>query len=173
MNLQEKQDVVGELNAKFGGSMATFLVDYQGCSCEELTGLRRELEPAGAEFLVIKNTLAKRAVESTDSAELSGKFVGPTAVVWSKEDPVTPAKVLSKFAKDKESFEIKGGVVEGSLVGVAEIEDLASLPSKEEIQAKLLALINAPATRLLQTVNAPAGELVRLLEAWRAEIEKK
>ncbi len=173
MNLQEKEAAVADLRARFSESSSAFLVDFKGCSCADLTGLRNDLRPAGAEFAIVKNTLAKRAVAETDVAELDGQFIGPTAVIWSKTDPVMPAKLLTKFAKDQETFVVKAGVVDGQVVNESEIDSLAKLPSKEELIAKLLALLNAPATRLLQTMNAPASELVRLLEAWRAEIEKK
>ena len=171
MNSQEKIQAVETLNARFSESIAAFVVNYKGCSCEQLTSLRKELQPSGAKFAVVKNTLAKRAITDTPAESLDEVFVGPTAVVWSKEDPVTPAKVLSKFSEEQESFEIKAGVVEGSLVDTKGIEALASMPSKEELYAKLLSLINAPATRLLQTINAPSTELVRLLAAWKQKLE--
>lgn len=173
MNFQEKEQSVAEMKAQFTGAAASFLVQYQGCSCTELTQLRKDLRPSGARFAVIKNTLAKLAVADTDAAALNEAFDGPTAVVWSESDPVTPAKVLTKFAKDQESFAIKAGLVDGRFIDVKEIETLAQLPSREEVLAKLLALINAPATQLLQMVNAPASSLVRLLGAWQSELEKK
>lgn len=173
MNFQEKQEAVADLNRRFSENAAVFLVGYQGCSCFQLTGLRRQLKPSGADFAIVKNTLAKRALEDAGVADLLSHFEGPTAVVWSKTDPVTPAKILTKFAKDEEKFQIKAGVVDGKVVNAVDVDSLASLPSKEQLFAKLLGLINAPATRLLQTMNAPASSLVRLLEAWRAELEKK
>ena len=173
MNFQEKEAAVADLRVRFSEAGSAFLVDYKGCSCADLTNLRKELRPAGADFAVVKNTLAKRAIADTEAEGLSAKFVGPTAVVWSKTDPVTPAKLLTKFAKVQENFNVKAGVVDGQVVSEQEIDTLAKLPSKEELIAQLLSLINAPATRLLQTINAPASEMVRLLEAWRAEIEKR
>ena len=173
MNLQQKEQAVSQLNAQFTAAAASYLVDYQGCSCAELTQLRSDLRPTGAKFAVVKNTLAKRAVAETSAAGLEEVLQGPTAVVWSESDPVTPAKILTKFAKDKESFSIKAGVVDGRVVDLAEIETLAKLPSREELFAKLLAVINAPATQLLQVMNAPAGNLARLLGAWKGELEKK
>ncbi len=173
MNIGQKEQSVGELQSLFKGAPAAFLVDYQRCTCQELTTLRRDLRPSGAKLAVVKNTLARLAVAGTPAEKLSNSFEGMTAVVWSGADPVAPAKVLSTFAKSKESFSIRGGVFEGALLDQAGVQSLATMPSKEEMQSKLLALINAPAVQLLRMLNAPASSLARLLEAWRAEIEKK
>jgi large subunit ribosomal protein L10 len=173
MNTQEKEQIVQELSTRFSNSPAAFVVHYQGCTCEELTGLRNDLRPSGAKFAVVKNTLAKRAVEGTHAAKLADVFDGPTAVIWSGKDPVTPAKLLSNFTKAKESFSVKAGVFEGNVLDAAGVQSLATLPSKEELIAKLLGLFNAPAIQLLRMLNAPAASLVRVLDAWRAELEKK
>ena len=93
--------------------------------------------------------------------------------MWSGEDPVSPAKVVSKYAKDLDNFSVKAGSFEGELLGESAIEELASLPSKEELYAKLLGLLIAPATRLAQTMNAPATQLARLLDLRRQELEKE
>lgn len=157
--------IVDSLKESFSGAAASFIVQYQGCTCEELTDLRRNLRPVGARLAVIKNTLATRAVAGTAAEGLSEYLSGPTAVVWSKEDLVGPAKVIADFAKTQEKFIIRAGYIEGNVVGEAQIKVLAAMPSKEQLFAKLLALINTPATRLLQTINAPAATLVRLLAA--------
>ena len=173
MNLQQKEQIVGQVGERFQESGAAFVVDYQGCSCSALTGLRNELRPTGSKFAVVKNTLVKRAISGTDVDELSKVLEGPTAVVWAGEDPVAPAKVLAKFAKDQESFSIKAGIVEGKVVDAAQVAQLATMPSREELYAKLLALMNAPATQLVQMLNAPASSLARLLGAWKSELEKQ
>ncbi|MFN8390880.1 MAG: 50S ribosomal protein L10 [Bdellovibrionota bacterium] len=173
MNLQEKEGMVGELVEKFNGSELAVLIGYQGCTCEELTRLRKKLKPVGGQFAVVKNTLARRAVTGTERDGLKDMFVGPTAVVWSGEDPIGPAKVIKEFAKEIEKFTVKAGFVGEKVLSASEVETLASLPTREETLAKLLALINAPATRLLQTINAPASSLARLLGAWHSELEKR
>lgn len=173
MNLQEKEQLVGEVTESFSGAAAAFLVDYRGCSCSALTSLRKELRPSGAKFSIVKNTLLKRAVEGTDAAGLESVLTGPTAVVWTSEDPVTPAKVVAKFAKSQETFSVKGAVVEGKVVEASAVAELAELPSRDELLAKLLSVINAPATQLLRTINEPAAQLARLLGAWEKELEKK
>lgn len=173
MNLQEKEQLVGQVSESFSGASAAFLVDYRGCSCSALTELRKELRPSGARFAVVKNTLLRRAIEGTDAAGLDSVLNGPTAVVWTGNDPVAPAKVLAKFAKKQETFNIKAGIVEGKIVEPSAIAALAELPSRDELFSKLLSVINAPATRLLQTINEPAAQLVRLLSAVQSELEKK
>lgn len=173
MNVQEKEVAVAELTERFANSNAVFLVDYQGCTCEQLTGLRKQLRPGGADLAIIKNTLAKRAAQGSEAVGLEAFFQGPTAVIWAKDDAVGPAKVIAKFAKDQEKFKVKAGLVDGQVVDPSGVESLASLPSRDELFGQLLALINAPATRLLQTINEPATQLARLVEAWRVELEKR
>lgn len=171
MNFVEKEAAVKNISEAFDGAPASFLIDYKGCSCEELGDLRSKLRDKGASLAVVKNTLAKRAISETDIESLSEHFNGPTAVVWAGEDPVGPAKVLTEFAKDVESLSLKAGSLEGKAVTSKEIEDLSKLPSKEELFAKLLGLLIAPATRLAQTMNAPATQLARLLDIRRQELE--
>ncbi len=165
--------MTGELVERFKAAELSVLVGYQGITCQELTDLRKKLKPVKGSFAVVKNTLARRALAGTAGEGLQDLFFGPTAVVWSAEDPVGPAKILKEFAKGNEKFSVKGGLLGDSVVDAKAIEALASLPSREQLLANLLALINAPATRLLQTVNAPASSLARLLGAWKSELEKK
>lgn len=171
--LAQKEQLISKLNQNFTGAQASFLINYQGCTCADISGLKRKLKPMGADIAVIKNTMASRAVGGTSMEKLQNLMTGPTAVVWANEDIVAPAKILKDFGKDRESFKIKGGFVDGQVVDGAAIGALAELPSKEQLLSTLLALINAPATRLLQTINAPAQQLVGLLDAWRGKLEGK
>ena len=173
MNLAKKETAVAELKGQLSGASAAFVVEYHGCTCEELTALRRKLRPVGASFSVVKNTIAKRAIADTEVSRLEEFLYGPTALIVANDDPVSPAKFISEFAKEREVFVIKAGVVDGEVVDSQGIKALATLPSKEELLGKLLGLINAPATKLLQTINAPASQVVRLLGAWKDEIETK
>jgi len=172
MNLAEKETLVAGYEKFVKADSAAFLVDFTGTTCEDLTGVRRKLKGAGAQLVVAKNTLVKRAIKDTPADGLKVYLKGPTAVIWAT-DPVEPAKILTDFAKDKESFKVKGGYVDGSVVDAKGVEALAKLPSKQQLQAQLLALINAPATQLVRLINAPATNTVRLLDAWRSELEKK
>lgn len=172
MNIQQKEGVVASIAEQLRVTQAAFLVDYKGTSCADLSGVRKQLRRAGASFVVTKNTLVKRAIQDTKAEGLSSYLKGPTAVVWA-EDPVEPAKILTEFAKDKDSFTVKGAYVDGSVVSAQDVEALAKMPSKAELQARLLALINAPATQLVRLMNTPATNLARLIDAWRAELEKR
>ena len=169
----EKGKVVSDLVENFGQSQATFVVDYRGCTCRELYRLRQQLRSLGASLKVIKNTLARRAVSGTSFERVSDYLVGPTAVVWASNDAVAPAKVLKEFCKDREGkFQIKGGIVEGKVIDCAGVQELAELPSREEVLAKLLSVINAPAIQLLRTINAPASNMVGVLSAWKGKLDE-
>lgn len=173
MNTAEKQVIVQQLADKFAAAKASFVADFQGCTCQELTELRRKLRATGASMEVVKNTLAKRAIAGTSTEGLAVQFKGPITVIWADEDPIAPAKIIANFAKDKENFKLKAGVFEGEVLDKNGVETLASMPSREELLSKLLALMNAPATKLLQTINAPGTQLARVLEAWRKKLEEK
>lgn len=173
MATAEKEQTVEELAKSFSSAQATFVINYQGCTCADLTKLKKNLKPVGANFAVVKNTLAKRSIKGSKVEGISDMLTGPTAVVWTDEDIVSPAKCLKTFAVDRENFKVKGGFVDGAVVDAKAVAMLADLPSKEEIFAKLLALINAPATRLLQTINAPAGNLACLLKAWENKLAEQ
>ena len=172
MNSEQKQQAVERMNREFAVAQATYLVNFQGCTCAQLTGLRVKLRPLGAKISVVKNSLSQRAVVDTPASPLKDLFVQPTAVIWAK-NPVGAAKVIIDFAKEEEKFTLKGGVVYGSVVDAVGIESISSMPSREELIAKLLYLLNAPATKLLQTINAPAAQLVQLLETWRAKLSER
>src|SRR5690606_12100788 len=128
----------------FTGAQGAFVIAYQGCTCKDLTEVRNKLRANGAHFAVVKNTLARRAIAGTPAEKLSEYLQGPTAVVWAKDNLVEPAKIITDFAKDKQPFQVKGGFVDGAVVDTAQVTKLANMPSKKELQAKLLALINAP-----------------------------
>ena len=172
MNLAEKESLVAGYEKFVKADSTTFLVDYKGTTCADLTSMRRKLKGAGAQLVVAKNTLVKRAIKDTAADGLKVYLKGPTAVVWAT-DPVEPAKILTDFAKDKETFKVKGAYVDGAVVDAKGVEALAKMPSKQQLQAQLLALINAPATQLVRLMNTPATNMVRLMDAWRAELEKK
>ena len=173
MNLQDKENAVAKLSQTISDCSAAFLVDYKGCDTASLTSLRKDLRAEGGKIAIVKNTLLKRAIVGTSAVEFEPYLEGPTALIWSDVDPVSPAKAISNFKKSNETFQVKAGYVDGSVVDASGVEQLASLPSKEELYGKLLGLLNAPAQQLLRMVNAPAATLVQLLEAWRVEKEKK
>ena len=165
MNRTEKEQVVQELAQRLRDTQAVFLADYRGINVDQATQLRRELTQAGVEYRVVKNNLLKLAAQDTPSEELQPYCVGPTAIAFSGADPIAPAKILSKFAKEIEAFELKAGVLSGKFLTVAEISALAALPSREELLAKALSSMNAPITNFVGTMAAIPRSLVQVLNA--------
>ncbi|MBW6509285.1 MAG: 50S ribosomal protein L10 [Desulfuromonadales bacterium] len=165
MNRTEKEQVVQELAKRLAETDAAFLADYRGINVDQATRLRRELTQAGVEYRVVKNNLIKLAAKGTSAEPLQKFCAGPTAIALAGADPVTPAKILSKFAKDVQAFELKAGVLGGKLLSVADINALADLPSREELLAKALASMNAPVSNFVGTLAAIPRSLVQVLNA--------
>ena len=165
MNRTEKEQIVQELAQRLMDTQATFLADYRGINVEQATELRRELTQAGVEYRVVKNNLLKLAAKGTPSEDLQSYCTGPTAIALSGADPVAPAKILSKFAKKVDAFELKAGVLSGQLLSVADITALAELPSREELLAMALRTMNAPLTNFVGTMAAIPRSLVQVLNA--------
>jgi large subunit ribosomal protein L10 len=140
--IQEKQLAVDEISAKLRESSATVVADYRGLNVAQVTELRKQLREAGIEFQVLKNSLVRRATASAELTELDQVLTGPTAIAFSKDDAVAPAKILNDFAKKNDKLEIKGGVVEGRVVDMAQIKALAELPSREGLLSMLLSVRN-------------------------------
>ncbi len=165
MNRSSKEQVVAELSEKLAGSTAAFLADYRGLGVEKLNQLRRELQNAGAEYRVVKNTLLRRASKGTGVECLDDQFEGPTAIALAGDDPVAPAKVLNDFAKANEKFQLKAAALEGKVLSPADIRALADLPSREELLAKMLGSINAPVSNFVGVLAAIPRSLVQVLAA--------
>ncbi len=172
---QRKQQLVEELREQFGRANGLIVADYRGIDVAAANQLRSELRKAGAgayAYRVAKNTLLRRAAEGLAVEQAADLFQGPTAVALSFSDPVGLAKVLVEFAKQHEVFEIRGGLVEGKPVGPQEVATLATLPSLEELRARLVGLLQAPAGQIARVLAAPGGQLARLIEARRAQLEE-
>jgi len=165
VNRTEKEQIVQELSARLAETQAAFLADYRGINVEQATRLRRELTQAGVEYRVVKNNLLKLAAKGTPAEGLQQFCAGPTAIALSGADPVAPAKILSKFAKDVVAFELKAGVLSGKLMSVADITALAELPSREELLAKALSCMQAPVSNFVGTLAAIPRSLVQVLAA--------
>lgn len=165
MNRTQKEQIVQELNARLLETQATFIADYRGINVEQVTEMRRELTQAGVEYRVVKNKLLKLAAKDTPAEGLQEFCAGPTAIALSGADPVAPAKILSKYAKAVEAFDLKAGVLDGKLLSVADISALADLPSREEMLAKMLGSLNAPVSNFVGTMAAIPRSLVQVLNA--------
>ncbi|MFD1954021.1 50S ribosomal protein L10 [Paenibacillus thailandensis] len=154
--IQGKQQAVEEISSKLRESTTTVVADYRGLNVAQVTELRKQLREAGVEFQVLKNTLVRRATEAAELSELNGVLTGPTAIAFSKEDAVAPAKILNDFAKKNEALKLKGGVVEGRVVGIDQIKALAELPSREGLLSMLLSVLQAPMRNFALAVKAVA-----------------
>jgi large subunit ribosomal protein L10 len=135
---------------------------YSGLTVAELGVLRREMRAAGASFKVTKNRLTRRAIEGTKYSPLSDMFTGPTAIAYS-DDPVAPARVAVKFAKSNDKLVVIGGALGDEILDVAGIKALASLPSLDELRAKIVGMISTPATRIVGILQAPGGQVARVI----------
>ncbi|MBN2558404.1 MAG: 50S ribosomal protein L10 [Clostridia bacterium] len=167
--LEMKKLQVKEIAEKMNGAGSIVLADYRGLSVEQDTAMRAKMREEGIEYKVVKNNIIKHAIEGTSLEGLMEYLVGPTAVAMSK-DEVAAAKIMFKFAKDIEAFELKAGVVSGMVIGLDGLEKLAKLPSKEELIAKMLGSMNSPITGL---VNVLSANIRGLAVALNAIIEQK
>lgn len=156
---KQKNDEVEFLKGEFAGVTNMVVVQYKGLSVEKDTLLRNKVRESGSKYRVVKNTLANIAAEGTPVDQLRESFSGPTAVAYNSQDPVALAKALSDYAKENPIFEFKSGMVDGRVVDISTLAEIASLPSHEELLAKLMFLINAPAQRMATALNAVARNL--------------
>jgi large subunit ribosomal protein L10 len=166
LNLEQKQAVVAEVAKQVAGAQAIVMAENRGMPVHAMTQLRAKARASGVYFRVVKNTLVRRAVAETPFASLADRMVGPLAYGLGP-DPVAVAKVLSDFAKGNEKFVITGGAMPGQVMSVKDIISLASLPSREQLIAKLLGTMQAPITKFVQTLNEVPGRFVRTLAAVR------
>ena len=164
MDRTQKQALVDTLQSEFTGSVCIVVTHQSGMSVSEATQLRRQMREAGASFRVTKNRLAKRALEGTEFAGLAPLFTGPTAVAFSR-DPVAAAKAAVTFANRNDKLTIVGGGLSGQALDAAGVRALATLPSLDELRAKIVGLLQAPATKLAGLLQAPGAQLARVVAA--------
>ncbi|MEM9629525.1 MAG: 50S ribosomal protein L10 [Pseudomonadota bacterium] len=160
----EKLGIVDSLRGVFSGAGVVVVTHFQGLSVAEVTELRRGMQESGAKFRVTKNRLAKIALADTSFDPLAELFTGPTAIAYS-EDPVAAPKAVVDFAKKNDKLVVIGGGLDGNLLTADEVKALASLPSLDELRAKIIGMINTPAQRIASVLQAPAGQVARVLSA--------
>jgi large subunit ribosomal protein L10 len=163
----EKAETVAAVEQRLKAAKMAIVTEYRGLNVGQMTRLRREIRQVSGEYQVIKNTLVKRALKGTPYADLEGLLNGPNGWVFAYDDPVVLSKALVKFADENDKLAIKGGVFEGQFMDAAKVKVLSQMPSKPELQAKLLAMIQAPATQLVRLLQEPGARVVRLVETLR------
>jgi large subunit ribosomal protein L10 len=161
----EKAETVAAVHEKFRNAKMAIATEYRGLSVGKMTQLRREIREVSGEYQVIKNTLVRRALKDTAYGDLERMLEGPNGWVFAYDDPVLLSKTLVKFVDANEKMTIKGAMFEGELMDPARVKVLSQMPSKPELQATLLALMQAPATYLLRLIQEPGSQVVRLLDA--------
>lgn len=160
-----KEGLVGEIKERFNGSEAVLLIDYRGLSVKEMQELRRSVREAGGDIKVYKNSLTEIAIRELALPNMDEHLQGPTAFVFVEADPVAPAKALSVFAKAHQALELKGGLVQNRVIDTDGLKALATLPSREELVAKLLGTMQNPLTGTVRVLAGPARAFATVLDA--------
>ncbi|MGP0088533.1 MAG: 50S ribosomal protein L10 [Xanthobacteraceae bacterium] len=170
MDRAAKSELVGALNAAFKATNVVVVAHYSGLTVAQMQNLRRQMKQAGASVKVAKNRLAKIALDGTDVASIAPLLKGPTVIATSS-DPIAAPKVAIDFAKAHEKFVILGGAMGKTALNPDGVKALASLPSLDELRAKIVGLIQSPATKVAQLLNAPAAKVARVVQAYAAKGE--
>jgi large subunit ribosomal protein L10 len=172
LNRDEKSAIVAELNSMFDRAKFSVVADYCGLKVSELEKVRKELRDCNTEIRIAKNTLLKRAVADTSCESLSEDFTGTTAIVMAYDDPVSPAKILAKFAEDHKRFELRSAVLEGEKITVDNIIALSKLPTKEVLLGQLLSVMNGVPTALVRVLSGVPRTFLYGLQAVKDQKEQ-
>ena len=168
MDRAQKQEAIETLKGVFNGAGAVVVTHYMGLTVAEMTDLRGRLRNEGAQLQVVKNTLALKALDGSIGGEGDALFKGPVAIAFAP-DPVSAAKVATQYAKDNDKFTVIGGFMGQQVLDKKSVTALASLPSLDQLRAKIIGLIQAPATKIAGVLQAPAGQLARVVGAYAAK----
>ena len=171
MRIDKKKEIVKDLHEKFARSKVVIITDYKGLDVSTINDLRRRLRAHEIEYKVVKNSLLVRAAEETDVALIKDRFKGPSAVALSYDDPIAPAKVLTKFLDEYSQLEIKSGVMDGKVLDLAAIKKISTLPSREELLGQFLSAANGVATSFVRILNAIPVQLLNVLQAIKEQKE--
>ena len=164
MNRDEKAQAISHLGEGLGQAQNAFVLDFKGITVPQVTELRKQVRETGSEYVVIKNTLALIAVKDSPLQKLTGTFSGMTAIAYNTTDPVALAKVLTKFAKDVPTVQFKGALLAGQVVAAGEIQNIANLPSRDELLSKLLYLMQHPIRGLAVVLNGTIRNFAVVLD---------
>ena len=170
---ETKQEIINNINEKFKSNPSIFVLEYKGLTVKELEHIRKDLRNVSSEIKIVKNTLLKKASEDTEAQLLNDLFVGSTAIAFCTDDSSAAAKVFVKSTKVYEQFAIKGGLLEGKVVDVSEIEQLSKLPSRIELIAKFAGLLNSPISGFLYSLQSMQSKLLFALNALKEKKDKE
>jgi len=171
MNKTEKNSAVEELRGAIGQARNAFVLGFSGIKVPDVTELRRQIRGSRSSYMVVKNTLALRAIEGGTLEPLGAQFNGPTAVAWNADNPVSLAKILTTFAKTNTAISFKGAIVEGRAIPASQIQTIADLPTREELVGRLLFMLQSPVRRLVTVMNGPVRNLASVLAQIREKKE--
>jgi large subunit ribosomal protein L10 len=167
LRLEQKQQIVAEVNEVAASALSAVIADYRGLTVAEMTEMRVKARESGVYLRVVRNTLAKRAVEGTEYECLNDAFVGPTLLAFSQEDPGAAARLIKDYAKDYAELEVKALSIGGILLGAYQIDRVAKLPTLDEARSMLMSVMQAPVVKLARSLNEVPGKLVRTIAAVR------
>ena len=171
IGLEDKKAIVAEVNETATSALSLVIADARGVTVDGMTALRKDARENQVTLRVVRNTLAKRALEGTDYECVNDSLAGPSLFGFSMEDPGAAARLFKDFAKENDDFEVKALAVSGQMLGAEQLDVLAKLPTREQALSMLMSVMQAPATKLVQTMNEVPGKLVRTLAAVRDQKE--
>ena len=171
IGLEDKKAIVAEVNETATSALSLVIADARGVTVEGMTALRKNARENSVTLRVVRNTLAKRALEGTDYECVNSTLVGPSLFGFSMEDPGAAARLFKEFAKENKNFEVKALAVSGQILGANQLDVLAKLPTRDQALSMLMSVMKAPVTKLVQTMNDVPGKLVRTVAAVRDQKE--
>ena len=172
LGLEDKKAIVAEVSEAAQSALSAVIADYRGLSVGQMTELRKQARDGGVYLKVVRNTLARRAVEGTDFECLQDSLVGPTVLAFSQEDPGAAARLIKDFAKENKELEVKALSVSGQLLGAEQIDVLAKMPTLDQARAMLMSVMIAPVTKLTRTLNEFPAKITRVVAAVADEKKK-